>query len=82
MLAISSTSMLPALYAAQLLRQSVQAPIRVPLLLPGIMGPVMSGMMGLSAEMPPMICAGTVLSQPSLTMRKLSSCTWRRGHLC
>lgn len=61
---ISSISISLPRYAAQLLRQSVHAPMRWPRKLPGIMGPVMSGRTGLPDERPPMICAGTVLSQP------------------
>lgn len=65
--AISSMSMVPARNLAQLLRQSVHAPILTPLWLPGIMGPVTRWKMGLLAEMPPMSCAGTVLSQPPIS---------------
>lgn len=52
---ISSISMAPARYLAQLLRQSVQAPMRVPRWLPGIMGPVKRWMAGLFADMAPMV---------------------------
>ncbi len=56
--------MAPARNFAQLFRQSVQAPIRVPWKLPGIIGPVTRWTMGLFAEMPPISWAGVVLSQP------------------
>ena len=52
--AMSSTSIVPARNLAQLLRQSVQAPTRTPLKLPGIMGPVTRWTAGLLAEMAPM----------------------------
>jgi hypothetical protein len=57
-------SIWPARNAAQLLRQSVQAPKRFPAWLPGIIGPVINGRTGLLAEIPPINWAGTVLSQP------------------
>jgi hypothetical protein len=50
---ISSMSIVPARYLAQLLRQSVQAPTLVPLCEPGIIGPVTNCTIGLLAEMPP-----------------------------
>lgn len=65
---ISSTSIVPALYEAQLFLQSVQAPSLSPRWLPGIIGPVMRGRTGLLADIPPINCAGTVLSHPTLTI--------------
>ena len=64
--AISSTSKFPARNEAQLFLQSVQAPMRFPLWLPGIIGPVTRGSIGLFADSPPIIWAGTVLSHPIL----------------
>jgi hypothetical protein len=61
---MSSISISFARKAAQLLRQSVQAPMRPPLKLPGIIGPVIKGNTGLLADIPPINCAGTVLSHP------------------
>lgn len=63
---ISSISISCARKAAQLFRQSVQAPILLPRWLPGSIGPVMRGRTGLFAEIPPINCAGTVLSHPDL----------------
>ena len=52
---ISSISILPARKAAQLFLQSVQAPILWPRWFPGIIGPVIKGRTGFSADIPPMI---------------------------
>lgn len=71
---ISSMSIVPARNEAQLFRQSVQAPSLTPRWLPGIIGPVTRWKMGLFAEMPPISCAGTVLSQPPISTTASHGC--------
>src|SRR5438045_9303240 len=54
----------PARYLAQKRRQSVQAPSRSPCQREVSIGPATSPIAGRLAEMAPINCAGTVLSQP------------------
>ncbi len=61
---ISSAPISPARYRAQKRRQSVQAPSRSPCQREVIIGPATSWIAGRLAEIAPISCAGTVLSQP------------------
>jgi hypothetical protein len=52
----------------------VQAPIRPPLNEPGIIGPTTKGSTVLFAEIPPINCAGTVLSHPPIMTHASIGC--------
>ena len=55
-------------------RQSVQAPRRSPSCRAVIIGPVINCTVGRLAEMAPISCAGTVLSQPPTTTAASIGC--------
>ena len=73
---ISSSSIVPARWAAHNLRQSVQAPNSSPLWWPTSIGPVISMMAGTSALAAAISWAGTVLSQPPIST--MESIGWAR----
>ena len=64
----------PARYFPQKRRQSVQAPSRSPRNGIAIIGPVTSWIAGTSAEIAPISCAGTVLSQPPINTTASMGC--------
>ncbi len=69
-----ASSSSPARYRAHHARQSVHAPRRLPSKLPVIIAPTTSAIAGLFAEIAPMSCAGTVLSQPPISTTESIGC--------